>query len=100
MASILSEEGVTQGDVLAMILYGLALIPITKELKKNYLNGTREGVNMNKKINLILPLILVEDELSPVDNGKTLTSITRITAIGKRNEHSLLLQDLVGNKWM
>ena len=30
MASISSEEGVTQGDVLAMILYGLALLPIIK----------------------------------------------------------------------
>ena len=30
MASISSEEGVTQGDVLAMIPYGLALLTIIK----------------------------------------------------------------------
>ena len=38
MAKLSSEEGVTQGDVLAMILYGLALLPIIKELKRNFPN--------------------------------------------------------------
>ena len=31
---ILSEEGVTQGDPLAMILYGLALAPLAKEIRE------------------------------------------------------------------
>ena len=31
---ILSEEGVTQGDPLAMILYGLALPPLAKEIRE------------------------------------------------------------------
>ena len=38
MAKISSKEGVTQGDVLAMILYGLALLTIIKELKTNFLD--------------------------------------------------------------
>ena len=38
MASLLSEEEVTQGDVLVMILYGLALLPIIKELKRKVLD--------------------------------------------------------------
>ena len=36
MARISGEEGVTQRDVLAMLLYGLALLPTIKELKTNF----------------------------------------------------------------
>ena len=31
--TILSREGVTQGDPLSMVLYGITLIPLAKELK-------------------------------------------------------------------
>jgi hypothetical protein len=31
---LLSQEGVTQGDPLAMILYGLALVPLAKILRE------------------------------------------------------------------
>ena len=33
---ILSEEGVTQGGPLAMILYGLALVPLAEQLRKAF----------------------------------------------------------------
>jgi len=32
---ILSQEGVTQGDPLSMILYGLALVPLSKTLREH-----------------------------------------------------------------
>ena len=31
--TILSREGVTQGDPLSMVLYGITLVPLTKELR-------------------------------------------------------------------
>jgi len=33
-ATVLSEEGVTQGDPLAMVLYGLALLPLAESLRE------------------------------------------------------------------
>ena len=33
---ILSQEGVTQGDPLAMVLYGIALLPLVEALRKEF----------------------------------------------------------------
>ena len=35
---ILSEEGVTQGDPLAIVIYGIMLLPLAEILREAYLN--------------------------------------------------------------
>jgi hypothetical protein len=43
---ILSEEGLSQGDPLAMILYGVALLPLVESLCKAVPEATTPGLRM------------------------------------------------------
>lgn len=66
---ILSEEGVTQGNPLAMILYGLALIPLVEQLQKAFpdviLPFYADDAGMSGQVSCIAAAMKLLDVLGP-----------------------------------
>jgi len=65
----LSEEGVTQGNPLAMILYGLALIPLVEQLQKAFpdviLPFYADDAGMSGQVSCIAAAMKLLDVLGP-----------------------------------